>query len=616
MKRRAFAAVISAAMVLTASLVPVSAQEEAKTENMVTATELPQATQIPEVSPTAEPAASPEGTQAPDIQKTPSPSDAPESTQEPQTFSETEDFRYRESDGGVIITGYKSSDAEVLIPQEIEDKLVTGIESNVFAGNTAIKSVVVPEAVVKIEPSSFKGCTSLETVALSDDIQEIGESAFENCSALKSINMPSKLVVIYGNAFAECTSLETVTFPDTLQYFGEGAFYNCTLINSVTIPKAVDDFNGSVFAGCTSLENINVSGENPNYMSEANVIYSKDGKTLVAFPSTYMGSYTVPENVETIGYGAFYKCAGVETIVLPEGLKVIDNAAFVKCTSLTSITIPSSVTSLGGYAFSDCTALKSVTISAVLPQIKEYTFANCASLEKITTANKINTWGQNAFIGCSESCVLELAEENNTISMFGTDGEGAESSDAAVTLMFNGEKVEFEPGARIINDSTVVPMRVLFEAMGAEVNWNEEDRIVNALRDDISITLAIGSSIMWKNGVEVALNAPAVIIDDYTFVPVRAVSEAFGANVNWDEETRVVSVTFDSQMMMFGNSSDENFDEEVSDGTAPIAVPSDIGGKLPEEYTEEVPEKTPDQRVGGRISYPDEDVLAPYDPSF
>jgi hypothetical protein len=49
---------------------------------------------------------------------------------------------------------------------------------------------------------------------------------------------------------------------------------------------------------------------------------------------------------------------------------------------------------------------------------------------------------------------------------------------------------------------------------------------------------------MWRNGEEIELEAPATIIDDLTFIPLRAVSEAFGATVNWDGETKTVYVEF------------------------------------------------------------------------
>lgn len=577
MKRKTLIAVISVVMGISASYLPVSAAESADT--------VPEeAAETVVVENTAEPAGTAEPSESDEPAETAEPSETadlpalkadPDSTSEPEVIAETDDFRYRETDDGIVIVGYKSDSEDVEIPEYIDEKMVIGIEAGVFSGNDTIKSLTMADTITKIEPNSFKNCESLTTVRLSDKIQEIGESAFENCVSLEQINMPSDLVVIYGSAFAECKSLTIVTFPDKLEYFGDGAFYNCTSLNNVIIPKAVDDFNGAVFGGCANLGDITVSEENPNYTCEANVIYSKDGKTLVAFPSAHSGVYNVPEGTETIGYAAFYKCVNLTSITLPEGLKTIENAAFVKCEGLKTIEIPYSVTSLGGYTFSGCSSLEEATIHANISQIQEYTFANCKSLKKVSVPSSVKSLGDNAFAGCPEDCRV-IASDDNNISLFGMNDE-SEGTPVAVKVIFNGQEIEFDAQPRIMNNSVVVPMRTLFEAMTAEVSWNENERSASAELNDTLVTLIIDSNVMWKNGETIYLDAPAVILEDYTFVPLRAISEAFGANVRWDETAYTVIVDFDIPVRTFSEETEEE-DPALHDTSF-----------LPKEYETDIP---------------------------
>ena len=91
----------------------------------------------------------------------------------------------------------------------------------------------------------------------------------------------------------------------------------------------------------------------------------------------------------------------------------------------------------------------------------------------------------------------------------------------------------------------MVPMRVIFEALGAEVSWDEETQMVQGTKDGIVVQLQIGSTLMFKNGNEILLDVPPQIMDDRTLVPVRAVAEDFDANVQWDANSNTVIITSD-----------------------------------------------------------------------
>lgn len=114
---------------------------------------------------------------------------------------------------------------------------------------------------------------------------------------------------------------------------------------------------------------------------------------------------------------------------------------------------------------------------------------------------------------------------------------------AQINVTIDGVPFQSESEPVIENDSTLVPMRDVFEALGAEVQWVESKRAVNAYKGANTMTVTIDSATMTANGEEIELAAPAKIINDKTYVPLRAVSENFNAEVEWDGETRSVTIT-------------------------------------------------------------------------
>lgn len=115
--------------------------------------------------------------------------------------------------------------------------------------------------------------------------------------------------------------------------------------------------------------------------------------------------------------------------------------------------------------------------------------------------------------------------------------------DTGISVSVDGKKVEFDQQPVIADDRTLVPVRAIFEALGAKVSWDGETRTVTSSKDDTSCTLTIDSAVMNVNGVEKTLDVPAMIINDRTLVPVRAISEAYGCKVEWVPDTKEVIIT-------------------------------------------------------------------------
>ena len=111
-----------------------------------------------------------------------------------------------------------------------------------------------------------------------------------------------------------------------------------------------------------------------------------------------------------------------------------------------------------------------------------------------------------------------------------------------VRVYVNGVRVEAKE-AYIKDGRTMLPMWAIFEALGAEVTWDNEAKCAIAIKDGAEVKITIGEAALYKNGEKIALDASAEIVNDRTMVPVRAIAEAFGANVTWDNDNRCVIIT-------------------------------------------------------------------------
>lgn len=103
--------------------------------------------------------------------------------------------------------------------------------------------------------------------------------------------------------------------------------------------------------------------------------------------------------------------------------------------------------------------------------------------------------------------------------------------------------IQLDVPPTIINNRTMVPLRAIFEALGAVVDWDDETKTVFAINNDKIIVMQIGQDVMYVNEERKELDSPSVIMDGRTLVPVRAIAEAFGNTVGYDEETKTVTIT-------------------------------------------------------------------------
>lgn len=120
-------------------------------------------------------------------------------------------------------------------------------------------------------------------------------------------------------------------------------------------------------------------------------------------------------------------------------------------------------------------------------------------------------------------------------------------NEIAVTV--SGESVAFDVSPVIIDGRTYVPVRAIFEAMGAQVEWDEKTQTVYAERLGKTVELTVGEEEADYNGKKVKLDASPLIIDGRTMVPARYAAEGFGYAVEWDGRSRTVTILHDTENM-------------------------------------------------------------------
>lgn len=109
-------------------------------------------------------------------------------------------------------------------------------------------------------------------------------------------------------------------------------------------------------------------------------------------------------------------------------------------------------------------------------------------------------------------------------------------------IITNGESTALDVPAQIIDSRTMVPLRAIFEALGASVEWDDSTKTVTSERGDTKVSLTIGEAEIIVNGEAKALDVPGQIVDSRTLVPVRAIAESFGCEVGWDDPTKTVTI--------------------------------------------------------------------------
>ena len=181
---------------------------------------------------------------------------------------------------------------------------VTRIERMTFINCWEMKAATLPESLEAIDDEAFRFCYNLGSARIPAGVTRIGREAFAHCSALSSVDLPARLAQIDAEAFCGCERLREVALPESATKVGRGAFSACTGLTTAAITDAVVDF--STFSGCRSLDAFVVSPASRRYRVLDGVVFSRDGKRLIAYPpGRSRERYDIPQTASAVGDNAF-----------------------------------------------------------------------------------------------------------------------------------------------------------------------------------------------------------------------------------------------------------------------------------------------------------------------
>lgn len=229
-----------------------------------------------------------------------------------------------------VITGYKGIDNDLVIPDSIDNAVVTSIGKNAFAYSNLFKSITIPDSIGSIGEDAFWECNGLKKVYVSS-IEDWCKIKFEDISSnpivyareiyidgelATDITIPKGITKICDYAFVGCDTITNVVIPNSVISIGNSAFFDCSNLKNISIPNSVISIGDSAFYYCYNLKNI-----------------------------------SIPNSVVNIGAGAFSGCSNLEEVEIPDGIKFIKDSTFAFCENLTTIIIPQSVKEIGNLAF-------------------------------------------------------------------------------------------------------------------------------------------------------------------------------------------------------------------------------------------------------------------------
>lgn len=347
-------------------------------------------------------------------------------------------------------------------------------------------------------------------------VRKIGTGAFSDCKSLTSVSMPSVTEIRIG-AFFDCDALESIDMP-LVEVVGDAAFAGCVALREVELPN-LKSFGKGVFTSCESLFEIKAGEGSESFSSVDGVLFDKSKTKLVCYPPGKRDvCYKVPDGVAEIGDMAFYMCGNLWRVEMP------------------------SVVRIGKEAFCDCDYLRDIEISNAI-EIGDNAFlrrGDCFGLDKY----------ENVYYGKSEKDreKINVGKRNEQLLEARWSYESAmPETEDLIKVSVDGEYIESDWTPAVENGRVLLPMRMIFEALGAEIRWEDEEMRAAATKDGKEIFIAAGSDRIIINGEEKPLDCAARMIGGRVYISESTVREALGADVLWSGAEREVVIRSDDK---------------------------------------------------------------------
>ncbi|MCL2166472.1 MAG: stalk domain-containing protein [Clostridiales bacterium] len=123
-----------------------------------------------------------------------------------------------------------------------------------------------------------------------------------------------------------------------------------------------------------------------------------------------------------------------------------------------------------------------------------------------------------------------------------TPSTAAGGAAGEIQVVIDGKRIDFDVPPRNVNGRILVPLRAIFEELGATIEYDSHTKTVTAVKSGVTVILTIGDTYPTIDGRTVAIDQPGVLIDGRTLAPLRFVAEAFGGAVVWDGNLQLASI--------------------------------------------------------------------------
>ena len=213
-----------------------------------------------------------------------------------------DDYYYEKmNDGTVNIDGYRGDDSDIIMPDTLENRPVTSVDSYGYFDCEHIESVTLPTNTQTIGECTFENCNELSEITFNSKLTTIRNKAFYNDDQLTGAILPNSLTALGEDAFYGCTSVSNLTLSSGLTEIHNGTFEYCSSLTKVAIPSGVTAIDQNAFAWCTGLSEVTIPAS-VNNMSDS-AFANDDDLTIKGYNGTYAQTYAKNHNIPFVSLG-------------------------------------------------------------------------------------------------------------------------------------------------------------------------------------------------------------------------------------------------------------------------------------------------------------------------
>ncbi len=294
-------------------------------------------------------------------------------------------------------------------PEDIEGGLytVTELKAQLFSGNSVLKNVYLPDTLTKIGVLSFYNTTALDKVYMADNIKYIGRTSFAASAIKGEVYLPQEMV-----AFTDIPT-SVAEQPDAEDYVGLQTFYAASNVEKIVIPEGVERIPMGTFWKCTSLKEVifpTTIKEFGSYQSgslRGSLLMQESGIERL---DLYNTDLTKIEGIQ-----AFCNTKSLVDVYLPKNLKLLDYNSFYGST-LSKIVVPDTLEELGQAVFYNCINLTNITIPNSLKKMGDAVFGE-SGLVSFNFPKNIKSIPNSTFTGCKNLENITLKAGLKTIEV-------------------------------------------------------------------------------------------------------------------------------------------------------------------------------------------------------